>query len=96
MKKRGSKAQGLTFNVIIIAALGLFILIVLIMIFTGRIEIFQKSTSCSARDGICLAEQYNYECPAEKPITVMTEDCRLVKQGSPQNERPGQCCISFG
>lgn len=42
MKK---KAQGLSMNVIIIAALALIVLIVLVVIFTGRAKIFSKTTS---------------------------------------------------
>jgi hypothetical protein len=36
------KGQGLSLNVIIIAALALIVLVVLIMVFTGRIGIFQS------------------------------------------------------
>lgn len=36
------KAQGLSLNVIIIAALALIVLVVLIMIFTGRIGLFDR------------------------------------------------------
>jgi len=95
MKKRGKKAQGFSFNVIVLAALALIILIVLILIFTGRINIFHRSTSCSARDGVCMA-QNDGSCPPDKPVSIMTEDCELVKGGERQNEYPGQCCISFG
>ena len=50
------KAQGISINTIIIAALGLAVLVVLFLIFTGRIGIFSKgvdeSQSC---DSICKA-----------------------------------------
>lgn len=36
------KGQGLSLNVIIIAALALIVLVVLIMVFTGRIGIFER------------------------------------------------------
>ena len=42
MKKKG---QGLSLNVIIIAAIGLIVLVLLIAIFTGRIGTFRKSVA---------------------------------------------------
>lgn len=39
------KGQGLSLNVIIIAALALIVLVVLIMVFTGRIAIFEQGVS---------------------------------------------------
>ena len=39
------KGQGLSLNVIIVAALALIVLVVLIMVFTGRIAIFEKGLS---------------------------------------------------
>ncbi len=42
VQKRG---QGLSLNVIIVAALALIVLVVLIMVFTGRIAIFEKGIS---------------------------------------------------
>ena len=96
MKKRGSKAQGLSLNTIIIAALGLLVLVVLVLIFTGKIDILQKSTTCDARNGVCLAIQGDKtKCPDVKPISIMTDDCRFVKAGNPTSDYPGQCCISL-
>lgn len=42
MDKRG---QGLSLNVIIIAALALIVLVVLVAVFTGRISLFQRGVS---------------------------------------------------
>jgi len=39
------KGQGLSLNVIIVAALALIVLVVLIMVFTGRISVFDKGIS---------------------------------------------------
>lgn len=39
------KGQGLSLNVIIIAALALIVLVVLIVVFTGRIGVFEKGVS---------------------------------------------------
>ena len=51
------KSQGLSMNVIIIAAIALIILVVLIAIFTGRIGVFSTGIadagSCISRGGDC-------------------------------------------
>ena len=39
------KAQGLSLNVIIIAALALIVLVILVMVFTGRIAIFERGVA---------------------------------------------------
>ena len=41
----GKKGDTLTLNVIVVAALALIVLVVLIMVFTGRISIFEKGVS---------------------------------------------------
>lgn len=45
------KAQGISLNAIIIATLALLVLVVLAMIFTGRIGIFTKETKSCATLG---------------------------------------------
>ena len=58
MRKR---AQGLSINVIIIAAIALIILVVLIAIFTGRLGSFSGSlgkiseNDCTEKGGTCIA-----------------------------------------
>lgn len=95
MQKRG---EGITFNAIIIAALCLVVLIVLLMIFSGKMNLFARSTECAARNGECLAQhsEWNGGCPSDKPISIMSDDCHLIKEGVPTNEKPGQCCIPLG
>ena len=43
------RGQGLSLNVIIVAALALIVLVVLIMVFTGRIAVFEKGVSKEAQ-----------------------------------------------
>jgi len=54
------KAQGLSVNVIIIAAIALIVLVVLVAIFTGRLGLFSKglgeATGCQQ---ICQARGYS-------------------------------------
>ena len=58
------KAQGMSMRTIVIAAIALLVLVVLIMIFTGRIGGFTKDLdSCAAQAGFC----YDYDSD-EDPI----------------------------
>ena len=45
------KGQGLSMNVIIVAALALLVLIILAMIFTGRVKIFSTTSRLCANQG---------------------------------------------
>jgi len=44
-RKISKKGQGLSLNVIIVAALALIVLVVLIMVFTGKIGVFDRGVS---------------------------------------------------
>ena len=44
------KAQGISINVIIIAAIALIVLVVLVAIFTGRLAIFSKEVAETGQD----------------------------------------------
>ena len=77
------KAQGISLNAIIIAALALLVLVVLAMIFTGRIGIFTtEAKNCATMGGTCVgdtsecvgAEQRimsKYSCPEESPVCCL-------------------------
>ncbi len=50
------KAQGISINVIIVAAIALIVLVVLVAIFTGRLGAFTRGvSSCTDKGGICEA-----------------------------------------
>ena len=92
------KAQGLSMNVIIIAALGLIVLVIMVLIFTGQIGVFSKSVSCEARGGECLEDIGGNKCPDHLPIKIYTQNCPLLDKGGAQvaNKKQGQCCIPLG
>ena len=93
MKKRGD----ITFNTIIIAALALLVHFVLVIIFTGKMNLFSRSTECAGMKGECLSDHDWDGCPMEKPISVMAQNCKLVGNGNPaEGTSPGQCCIPLG
>ena len=81
------KAQGISINTIIIAAIGLAVLIVLFAIFTGRIGIFSK--------GVQATDSCNAKCKAINmdPGTELTsegQDC--VGEQSIGGGKFGCCC----
>ena len=52
--RRNLKSQGMSINVIIIAAIALIILVVLVAVFTGRFGIFAGTVQdCAAQGGQC-------------------------------------------
>jgi hypothetical protein len=54
LMKMPKKGQGMSMNVIIIAALALIVLVVLGVIFMGKASNFRKTTdTCSANGGVC-------------------------------------------
>ena len=53
------KAIDFTFSTLIYSILAIAIIAVLILIFTGNINLFTKNNECTARDGFCT-EQCEY------------------------------------
>ena len=74
MKKR---AQGLSINTIIIAAIALIVLVVLVAIFTGRIGMFSSGiTSIGDPKLLCLEDQQGAirdECPKGE-VSILARD----------------------
>jgi hypothetical protein len=78
-----SKAQGMSMNVIIIAALAIIVLIILVVVMTGKFNLFGTTTrSCSAQGGECKEECGDGE--AKMHFT----DCKDINEDLPV------CCIS--
>ena len=66
------KSQSLSINTIIVAALALVVLVVLIMVFTGKIRIFSSTLeSCAAKQGECLSKT---ECTGNK-VQIPNTEC---------------------
>ena len=101
------KGQGLPLEIIVIAAVVLVVAVVLIFIFKGESNKFVKSSSCAAREGVCLDKQKEKVCPEGKQIKIYTSDCKEMAQkedGTYELKKddkqkdvgsPGQCCISL-
>lgn len=56
------KAQGLSLNVIIIAALALIVLVVLVVIFTGRTAVFERGVSKEGRAELVVMKIQYGDC----------------------------------
>ena len=76
------KAQGISMNVIIIAAIALLVLVILSLVFTGRMGVFTtKSQDCKTLGGQCFSGGCNdpgfpneypaYACPNEGEICCL-------------------------
>ena len=86
------KAQGLPMNVIVIAAIALLVLVVIALIFMGRIGGFSKGVAeCQNQGGVCLSacgitgyEQYKDE------YRPASSACAQASAESPV------CCIQTG
>lgn len=70
-----TKAQGLPINVVIIAALGLAVFVVLVIILTSQAGTFSKNVlTCEAKGGECVSEnncQYqktSFKCPQKENV----------------------------
>jgi len=75
------KAQGISMNTIIIAAIALLVLVILAVIFTGRMGDWSKKTrECKNNGGECLSKD---ECKQKEGQASTLIDC-----GSQQ-----VCCI---
>ena len=86
------KAQGLSLNAIIIAALALLVLVILAVIFMGRAGMFRKeSGSCGTMGGYCSRT----DCAGDYERQV-NYDCDLDGDGSTGEGKSvdGVCCIS--
>ena len=59
---KSKKGQGLSLNVIIVAALALIVLVVLVAIFTGRFAIFQNQIGGEAKSELQAMKAFYGEC----------------------------------
>ena len=88
----------MSLNVIIIAALALIVLVILIVIFTGRINVFGKGvSSCTSQGGSCVSpsDRNCFEPTTGKLINDCKEACgansAVLTGGSCGEEQV--CCL---
>lgn len=80
------KAQGISINVIIVAAIALLVLVILSVIFIGRIGTFSTAVGeCTNKGGVCAPTTES--CPAENPQIFPDWKC------PDKDEEAQKCCI---
>lgn len=85
------KGQGLSMNVIIIAALALLVLVILSMIFMSRTSNFvTESKSCTQNGGTCV--DIDESCPAGMTEKNVGNIACLDNQGNQLDEK--KCCMT--
>ena len=88
MSYNNKKAQGMSVNVIIIAALALVVLIVLFAIFTGRISLFSG--------GVRGAEQNTYTCVCNNPVDLKDQICAQSQPSGYNIKNPSSAQCNSG
>jgi hypothetical protein len=84
------KAQGLSMNVVIIAALALLVLVVLAVIFLTRTGVWtRESVNCRTQGGVCVSA--GDTCPDTAPTQYNSWKC-LKADGSVDTDL--KCCVS--
>ena len=82
------KAQGISMNVIIIAAIALLVLVILSVIFMGRMGVFSPGVSdCENKGGVCRGACLTEE--GERPLTI--HQCSKEQQ----NMGNTVCCMQY-
>ena len=80
------KGQGISINVIIVAAIALLVLVILSVIFIGRIGTFSTAVGeCENKGGTCVLSSES--CPLDFPQKYAEWSCPDV------DEESQQCCI---
>jgi hypothetical protein len=94
------KKADLSINVIIMAVIGLIVLIVLVMLFTGKVRFFSRHVagSCTDQGGTCQQAMPGGFCDMDKPIKIWIKGCPcVVEESNPDacsdEKGEGQCCL---
>lgn len=98
MNIKNIKAQGLSLNAVVLAALALFVLVVLIIIFGGKAKLVSDFYGdCEKAGGVVLPESES--CPEDKPIRAMflekndEKDNEKEDDDETNEEEKRKCCI---
>ncbi len=86
------KAQGISLNVIIIAAIALIVLIVLVVIFTGHAGKFNTGLKdCHNKNGLCISKQACYNLGGVPTLSCDSKkkDC-FCCLSIPEDKKKGQ------
>ena len=86
--------KALVSRTIVLMTLGIIVLIILILLFSGKANIFSKGVggSCADQEGICYYPDKT--CPEDKPIKMMAKGC--PSNQTDEEKKSGFCCTSLG
>lgn len=93
------KSQGLSLSTVVIAALALLVLIILSVIFVGRMaNVSDKSKNCEQRGGICYNIEDGATCKQHGDFLVEHGDAECQKDGNngKLKDESKICCIRVG
>jgi len=88
------KAQSISINTIVVAAIALIVMVLIMMIFTGNMSRFKRNTdSCENNGGRCIAEDTaDEECAP--PYGRLRTDYVCYKGAD--IDKTKTCCVSAG
>ncbi|NTV22837.1 MAG: hypothetical protein HGA85_00490 [Nanoarchaeota archaeon] len=87
------KAQSMSINTVVVAAIALLILVVIIAIFAGRIKIFTGGTQdCGTQQGSCMDK---LSCPLGNNVQLSGTNCdkQNLPEDNPLAETYVVCCV---
>jgi hypothetical protein len=90
MKKR---AQGISMNTIVIAAIALIVLIVLVLIFTGQINKYRRGLD-ECKTGLDGTDCEDSESACLNSGGVPKGDCVIYNSNGERDVRSGVCCVT--
>ncbi len=86
------KGQGLSMNVVIIAALAVLVLIVLALVMTGKFRVFGTTTrDCSTLGGECV----EYDDMIKDPFLKCPENMVYTRGTNCEDSEPKEYCCIF-
>jgi hypothetical protein len=85
------KAEGLSMNIIVVAAIALLVLVVIILIFTGRMSIFTQGVNACEPKGSCLTVG---ECTQQEGTTNYVDRKLICYQDNKKTpDLTKECCM---
>ena len=86
------KAQSISINTIVVAAIALIVMVLIMMIFTGNMSRFKRNTdACENNGGRCIdSDTTEEECPA--PYGKIRGDYSCYK--GTEVDKTKVCCVS--
>lgn len=89
LKKR---AQSISINTIVVAAIALVVMVLLVMIFTGNLTRWRRSTDrCESRGGVCIDED-DIEDRCSQEYQKVTSDPCFDSEGKVDDDQV--CCVT--